>query len=271
MTNATTTDTPISRDVTFPGVTLLVTHYNRSHSLERLLAAFAALGCRFEDTVVSDDGSQAVHLERLQALRETYAFRLVTTPKNKGLGNNINKGQDAVRTPYTLYIQEDFIPSEAFVPQLREALTLMDKEQGLDIARFYAYFKYPALKPYHGGFSEMAFNLLNLNHLKFYVYSDHPHLRRSNFFDKFGRYPEGLKGDVTEYRMAISFIRKKGRGLFHKDFSTIFAQNNTSHEPSTMARANWRESRHPVLLFPRRIYLFFKWLKCTWDLKFMKL
>jgi hypothetical protein len=56
----------------FPDTTLLITHYNRSGSLERLLATFESLGCRFADIVVSDDGSKPEHLEKVQALTAHY-------------------------------------------------------------------------------------------------------------------------------------------------------------------------------------------------------
>ena len=42
----------------FKDVTLLVTHYNRSRSLEHLLESFLNINCLFEDIVVSDDGSK---------------------------------------------------------------------------------------------------------------------------------------------------------------------------------------------------------------------
>jgi glycosyltransferase involved in cell wall biosynthesis len=49
----------------FKDVTLLVTHYNRSQSLEQLLNSFVQLDCRFEDIVVSDDGSRPEHIDYL--------------------------------------------------------------------------------------------------------------------------------------------------------------------------------------------------------------
>jgi len=251
----------------FEEITLLITHYNRSASLERLLQTFAKQHVSFGDIVVSDDGSTPEHLERLKALQPAYNFRLITTPVNKGLGNNINKGQDAVTTPYTLYIQEDFEPKSAFLMHFRDALDIMRADHGLDIIRFYAYFKYPYLKSYAKGFSEMIFKagIFANNHLKFYVYSDHPHLRRSNFLEKFGRYPEGIKGDLTEYGMALSFIQKKGRGLFFDHFNDLFYQKNSADEPSTMGRSNWRESKNPAALAVRAIYLQFKLLRWTYD------
>lgn len=178
----------------FPETTLLITHYNRSESLERLLKCFKALDCKFGGIVVSDDGSRPDHLKKLESLMDQYAFELVKTPVNKGLGNNINKGQDAVKTAYTLYVQEDFEPAEIFTTHFKDALDFMQSDTTLDIVRFYAYFTYPNLIPYGKGYSEMIYSFWNWNHLKFYCYSDHPHLRRSNFLNKFGRYPEGIKG-----------------------------------------------------------------------------
>src|SRR5690606_18533315 len=106
----------------FEEISLLITHYNRSSSLERLLAAFKKLDCRFKEVIVSDDGSKIEHLNALIELRNEYGFTLITSPENKGLGNNINKGQDAVVTPYTLYVQEDFMLSHLFPEKLERAL-----------------------------------------------------------------------------------------------------------------------------------------------------
>ncbi|GAA4316058.1 hypothetical protein GCM10023149_12900 [Mucilaginibacter gynuensis] len=263
----------MSQDLHFDNVTLLVTHYNRSRSLERLLTTFSEQGFVFGDIVVSDDGSKPEHLERLIELEKELNYRLITTLKNKGLGNNINKGQDAVQTPYTLYVQEDFEPKPAFATHFKDALAFFEADKTLDIARFYAYFKYPYTKTYGKGFSEMKFSAspLQNNHLKFYVYSDHPHLRRSTFPQKFGRYPEGIKGDITEYRMALSFIQNKGRGLFFDNFNDLFYQKNSSDEPSTMGRASWRESKNVFALAARAVYLQFKLLRWTYDALFKKL
>jgi glycosyltransferase involved in cell wall biosynthesis len=252
----------------FDEVTLLVTHYNRSASLERLLLTFKTLGCSFAAIVVSDDGSQSAHQLKLKELQTIHDFDLITTPINKGLGNNINKGQDAVKTPYTLYIQEDFVPKPSFVPHFSDALDIMKNDNAIDTVRFYAYFKYPYTKPYKKGFSEMIFHrsILYSNHLKFYCYSDHPHLRRSNFFEKFGRYAEGIKGDLTEFDMALSFIKNKGKGLLYDDITGIIDQSNSTTEPSTMQRSNWRESNNLLAQIARSVYLKFRLLKNTWQL-----
>jgi len=238
----------------FPGVALLVTHYNRSKSLERLLTTFAAQGCVFDEIVVSDDGSKPEHQEYLKQLQPKLGFKLITTPVNRGLGNNINKGQDAVTAPYTLYVQEDFEPATDFAQHFTDAMAILNERPEFDMARFYAYFKYPYLKPICNGFSEMVFKLWYPGYKKFYYYSDHPHVRRSNFLQKFGRYPEGLKGDVTEYTMMMNFLKKKGKGIYYEDYQGLFFQKNSSDEPSTMKRETWRTTSNPFISFARHIY-----------------
>ncbi|MBC8153278.1 MAG: glycosyltransferase family 2 protein [Bacteroidetes bacterium] len=252
----------------FAGVTLLVTHYNRSGSLQRLLAGFDQLDCSFDDVVVSDDGSRPEHRQLLETLQTQYGFRLITTPVNRGLGHNINKGQDAVTTAYTLYVQEDFVPKPAFVPRFGEALALMNQDRTLDTVRFYAYFPYPYLKPYANGFSEMVFKAMPwyANHLKFYYYSDHPHLRRRSFFDKFGRYIEGKNGDKTEFAMCLSYLRNKGKGLFFDAFTTIFDQENSAVEPSTATFRTERTYSESVYVPLRSMYLVYRLLKNSVEL-----
>jgi len=238
----------------FDTVTLLITHYNRSSSLERLLKAFTEQEIVFGDIVVSDDGSKPEHQEKLLALQSVYPFRLITTPVNRGLGNNINKGQDAVNTPYTLYVQEDFDPFAGYKKHLQDALSIVNERPDIDLVRFYAYFKYPYLKPYRDGYSEMLFKLWYPGYRKFHCYSDHPHLRRSTFFEKFGRYAEGIKGDRTEFLMAIAFLKNKGKAMFYENFKSLFDQINSNDEPSTMKRSDLRQSSNYIISFVRGAY-----------------
>jgi hypothetical protein len=210
--------------------------------------------CQFEDIVVSDDASGPEHFNKIRELQSTYNFRTITTAVNRGLGNNLNKGQDAVLTPYTLYVQEDFEPTESFAEHLKDALDIMNSYPQWDIIRFYAYLKYPYLKPFAKGYSEMVFKLRYLDYLKIFCYSDHPHLRRSNFLEKFGRYREGNKHRRTEYWMCISFIHHKGKGLFYEEFKSLFHHNNTDEEPRTWEN-NWmQESRNFFVRLARDNY-----------------
>lgn len=238
----------------FDDVTLMITHYNRSKSLERLLNSIRISGCIFKSIVVSDDGSSTEQLEYIRKLQADYGFKLVSTPVNRGLGNNLNKGQDAIETPYTLYIQEDFVPLENFNTHLRNGLELLKEHLDFDMVRFYAYQKYPYLKPYRFGFSEMVFRWWYPGLKKFAYYSDHPHLRRSTFPTKFGRYREGISGDKTEFSMMMTFLKNKGKAFFYEEHKSVLEQVNSADEPSTMRRNIWRNSDNFLISHLRTVY-----------------
>ncbi len=247
----------------FSGVALLITHYNRSSSLERLLQAFKGLNCTFDEIVVSDDGSLPVHIEALQALKNAYNFNLVLAQSNRGLGNNMNKGQDAVTAPLTLYVQEDFVPTERFPESFVDAVGILRTAPEFDFIRFYAYYNYPYLKPYKSGFSEMMYNIWYFKYRKIYFYSDHPHLRRSSFLTNFGRYAENVKGDRMEYLKCIEVLQKQPRALFFTEYTSLFTQVNSEAEPSTMSRSSWTQTDNPFVSAIRNVY---RQIKYNFDL-----
>ncbi|MCX6306816.1 MAG: glycosyltransferase [Bacteroidetes bacterium] len=219
----------------------MITHYNRSVSLERLLKSFEERKIRFREIVVSDDGSQPGHISYLEKLKPRFGLTLVLAEKNGGLANNINKGQRAVISPFTLYVQEDFIPTEKFARSLTDGLKLIREDPAVDLVRFYAYRQHPYLKPVRDGFYEMRFHFWRFDTYQFNCYSDHPHLRRSSFLTKFGDYTEGIKSDRAEFKMVISFLQHKGKALIHKDFREIFIQENNAAEPSQISRKELRK------------------------------
>lgn len=220
----------------FDQVSLLITHYKRSKSLERLLASLQAIGCRFGEVIVSDDGSPEPHISYISELKNQYDFKFVTTPVNKGLGNNMNKGHLATSKPYVLYIQEDFLPDPLFPGELRRALQYMEADHSIDMTRFFSHSRYPYMKPFpkDPDFSLTYYAPLALKYTKIYNYSDLPHLRRHNFLEKFGHYREGIPGDRTEYWMCISYFRKK-----EKRFSIMIIENYSIMKTRTRSRAPW--------------------------------
>ncbi len=234
----------------YPNVTLLITHFNRSQSLTHGLQAFHDLDISFADIVISDDGSASAHLDRLKKLQTEYAFRLLTTPVNRGLGHNLNKGQDAVGTPYTLYVQEDFCPTSQFPGRFQDALALMEKRPDVDLIRFFTQHIHPRLRPVQNGYLEMVFRLLTPGFYKFFCYSDTPHLRRRSFFRQFGRYAEGIPAVKGEKAMMMSFLQAHGKCLVC-DKSDIFVHENTDHEPSTQDYSAFQTIRRrlPAVVF----------------------
>lgn len=251
----------------FDDVTLLITHFNRSESLRRLLETLSKCKVSFSEIIVSDGGSRIEHLGRVVEMQKELSFTLLTTETNKGLGNSINVGQDAARTPYILYIQEDFVPKFALIEAIKNGLAIMQQDNSWDIVRFYAFpwAPFPYLKPYKQGFSELIFTLAPwyLNHNKFYAYSDHPHLKRRSFPEKFGRYVETLNGDVTEMSMCRSFLKNGGKALYFTDFKSLFEHSNSNLEPGLIRPQNKKNKRYADIAPLYWVYLKYKVLKET--------
>jgi glycosyltransferase involved in cell wall biosynthesis len=251
----------------FLGVTLLITHFNRSESLKRLLETLDRINISFEELIVSDGGSRKEHLDHVLELKEQFKFTLLTSAENKGLGNTINMGQDAVKTPYILYIQEDFVPKPAFVNAFKDGLAIMKEEQKWDLVRFYSFpwSPYPYLKEYKKGFATMGFSLLPwyTSHLKFHIYSDHPHLKRRSFPEKFGRYFEARNGDVTEMNMCRTFLKKNGQALYFRNFKALFEHDNPEDEPGLFRPDKVKSKNYADIKPLYWVYLKYKLVKDT--------
>ena len=248
-------------------VTLLIMHYNRSRSLRKSLETMKTKGIEFEAVVVSDDGSRPEHLNALKEMQKEFGFELVTTPVNRGLGHNNNKGQDAVKTPYTLYAQEDFFASTAFPLLIMDAIQIIKEQQNIDMVRLYLApgLGYPYLAPYFRGFRAMKFHILKPGKDKFFVYSDHPHLRRSNFFQKFGRYKEGIPAIKTEKGMVMSFLQSGGKAVLSE--TNLFETENTTDEPSTQNYGTYFRLKR---MLPDVVFSFLWAVKLTYEYFFVR-
>lgn len=241
----------------FQNICLLITHYNRSKSLERLLASLQQVGCSFGELIIADDGSKKEHIEYIELeLSKLYSFRIVKSPVNKGLGHNLNIGQAAATKPFILYIQEDFEPSSAFPQVLQLSEQYMQEDSSIDMTRFFAHYRYPYLKPFtkDDRFSISYFSYTATRYDKIYNYSDLPHLKRKDFSQKFGKFREGIAGDRTEYWMCISFMKKRGVVLFYNDYKALFTHANSDSEPSTMLRKQLSTSQNLFIKLLRTIY-----------------
>lgn len=250
----------------FDDLTLLVTHYNRSMSLEKQLNEFSKQ-CSFAEIIVSDDCSNSQEIKKVIELQKQYNFRLVRSDSNKGLGNNINKGQKEVKTNFILYVQEDFVPFPEAVNIIYDGLNELQTSPELDIVRLYAYNKFPYLKEYKKGFSEMLFKPIIKGYRQYYYYSDHPHIKRSSFLNKFGPYKEGITPEQTEYRMMINFLKRRGKGIFFNDYKSVFF----IAADSVTKRTSWMHFRRQKTYFLINVIRdSYRYLKFNLDYIFQK-
>jgi hypothetical protein len=100
----------------------------------------------------------------------------------------------------------------------------------------------------------MEFSLLKPGYKKFYYYSDHPHLRRSNFLEKFGRYKEGVNPERAEYHMMMNFLQKGGKAIYFDDHKHLFEPSNSKTEPSTVKKNFWRKNQNLPVVMLREVY-----------------
>lgn len=215
---------------------LLITHYNRSSSLKLLLSKMDLLNISFSKIIVSDDHSDMQHLSALEEMSIQFGFELLTTPVNKGLGASLNALQQAASSELLFYVQEDFVPEPSLRNALAKGVEIMMQTKNWDLIRFYAFpwAPYPYRRSFGNGFSELKFSLSPTynSHLKFFMYSDHPHLKRREFARKFGAYREGVSGDQTEQGMCRAFLKNNGKALYYEDHQHLFAHENSADEPA---------------------------------------
>jgi hypothetical protein len=52
----------------------------------------------------------------------------------------------------------------------------------------------------------------------------------------------------------MSFLKHKGKAIYYDAYQSLFFQENSAEEPSTMQRNMFRESNNPFIYVAREIY-----------------
>lgn len=184
-----------------PEISFLITHYNRPDDLLKCINAIKNLGIKSSEIVVSDDGSEAETINKIN----TYNIdTLIISKENKGLAANINKGIAACKGKYILYCQEDFMLSTELNNVLPECIELLENNRA-DMVRFTSNFSFNFLVKLSDAISLIPkFSFKNFTQ-NYYQYSDHPFITKKSFFDRFGYYLENTSGRYgeTEYGIRI--------------------------------------------------------------------
>ena len=189
-------------------VSVLFITYNRSDLLAIAVAALRerlSTGNLQVEYIASDDASTTEHLAQIRAL---LFDKIVFSDRNRGLGNNCNKGIAAARGRYILQVQDDckFVGSEA---DLQTALRILDADCDVGVLQ---------LTPQTPWLSHETRRLADGIEYDVYEndgdpelrasgvrpYSDQPHLKRREFCLEIGPYAEG----VPMTRMEMDFQRR---------------------------------------------------------------
>ena len=106
------------------GLSVIVPCYNEEGSVRTFLTELAAQARWFSsfEIIVVDDASRDGSAAIIQSLAETIPLRVITHPRNRGLGAAVRTGYDAARLPWVTYL-----PADGQVPaaEIRKFLPFM--------------------------------------------------------------------------------------------------------------------------------------------------
>ncbi|WP_417558566.1 glycosyltransferase family 2 protein [Mesoflavibacter zeaxanthinifaciens] len=189
-------------------LSILITHYGRPDSIVECLERIRALDLSMPfEIIVSDDGSDSKTQQFLKTLK---IDTLLLSEENKGLASNLNKGLNACRGNYILYIQEDFLVQENFVDVIEESFNLL-KDGTLDMIRYCANYRFKHLIPITKNINKIPrFSLQNFN-INTFQYSDNPFMTTPSFFARFGYFLEDTSGGYGETEYAIRILNSSAK------------------------------------------------------------
>lgn len=206
-------------------LSVLITHYNRPEALAICIAAIRKLEFSVPiELVVSDDGSKPEHVKELHKLA---IDTLVTTPTNKGLASNLNRGIKACKGNYIMYVQEDFIIKPEILQVLSESMSLLDSNT-LDMVRFRANYVFNHLIPLTAHINKIPkFSFRNFN-INTFQYSDNPFLTTPAFFERLDYFLENTSGPYGETEFAIRVLNSKAKiGIADKNYFGANAESSS--------------------------------------------
>lgn len=191
-------------------VSVLLVTYNRADLLEQtfhhLRERLNTSGLTLE-YVITDDASASEHLEKVLALP---AGKHVTTPVNRGLGNNCNKGIAACAGKLIFQLQDDW---EFLGPAdvLKTAMRILDADPEIGVVQLIdAVPELPhELRTLADGTTYRAFANDGLSQRRpsgARPYSDQPHVKHRQFIHDIGPYQEGVPmADMElDYQRAVA-------------------------------------------------------------------
>jgi GT2 family glycosyltransferase len=120
-----------------PAVSVVVATYNRSHLLDRLIAALESQQGPYPyEIVIVDDGSSDATPDVLRSLarRSTHDVRAIHLDTNRGPAAARNEGWRAARAPLIAFTDDDCVPQPEWLASLVRALANADIVQGRTIA-----------------------------------------------------------------------------------------------------------------------------------------
>ncbi|HEY1304742.1 MAG TPA: glycosyltransferase [Vicinamibacterales bacterium] len=114
-------ETPFSRQTTWPSVSVIVCTYNGRRTIRDCCEGLRKLDYQSFDVIVVDDGST----DNVADIAREYGFRVITTP-NRGLSNARNAGLEAATGDIVAYIDDDAYPDPHWLSYLAHTFSTTD-------------------------------------------------------------------------------------------------------------------------------------------------
>jgi glycosyltransferase involved in cell wall biosynthesis len=201
----------------FPDVDLILITYNRYDIILKTITAleenllYPREHLRY---LIADDCTPGDYQQRLadtEVFKRLYNYEFVPGNKNLGWGGNANRVLDYSTAPYQFQIEDDYILKKPL--DLQAAVACMQVKPEIGMMRFrgtagdhIVFHQMEAdissiMPDYQEGVGlpgKLTYLLFDSGSPGLYIYSHGAHLKRANFHEFYGKYPEGLKLGHTE-------------------------------------------------------------------------
>lgn len=245
-----------------PLVSVIFITYKRLDLLTRTYEAFRSI-CTYPklEYILCDDGSPRALQKKMRELQfDTYLF----AEKNKGLGNNQNKGIVAAKGEYLLQLQDDWLchgPGDF----IQGALEVFAKKPDIGLIRLWnhkgfniPYDLYQTADGRRVRIYESVYDHLPSERHD-YVYSDRPHIKRRSFHEKLGYYREDIFMNDMEIEFCERFEKQTEiKGATIEEYAETFEHIGTEQTFNrSQKRANLRDrlEKHWFLRYPWNAYV----------------
>ena len=203
-------------EIEWPEITIGIITFNRPVEIVKTIEALRANLYYPEDKlhwIISDDASPNGYLAKLkkQALFKDIGARFIDTGINSGWGKNANHLLDCVETDFHLMLEDDKVLHHPL--DLRVGVAAMMEMPYIGMMRYRGTAGdhlilhhmevniekwMPDYQDGVGAAGHLTYCLLDCGSPALHIYSHGPHLKRRNFHEFYGRYPEGMKLGQTE-------------------------------------------------------------------------
>jgi hypothetical protein len=240
------------REAQFPLVSVLVLAYKRLHLLKGTISSFLShTDYPNIQLVISDDGSP----KWMQAeMRRLSIHKLIASKRNRGLGANTNAGLKQCTGKYILQIQDDW-ECQGPPQYLEQAVRLMESHPEIGLVQFCgAAIADPdfRIRDFQGPDSYLICGGSSSTPQTQHVYSDLPHLKKSELFDYLGKYREKCRMEECELDYNDRFAKQsRFRSVFFPCYyNTVFLHTGAGESFRT---GSWlRRWEHALVPIARR-------------------